>query len=442
VDSPLLIGAALVLFVLAFARTEIGLYIVVFSMLLSPEITAGGGLAERRELTFRTEDFVLIVIGFSWFAKTAVNKELGLVAKTPLNGPIIAYIAVNVIATLLGYLMGSVRTAAGYFYVLKYIEYFVVYYMVVNNLRDRAHARRLVIAALVTAGIVSVIGLTQIPSGERVSAPFEGETGEPNTFGGYLLFMMAITAGIALESTSFTIRARVVGLLALMALPFAFTLSRASYLGVLPAFLALTALTKRRRALVAVLLLVVVCSPLLLVVAPASIVNRIMYTFQPEANQPTVRVGKVGLDPSTSARLLSLGQALSGWTERPILGWGVTGFGFMDAQYARVLVETGIVGFLIFVWLLWSVLRAARGVHVRMVDPIDRGLAMGFIAGTIGLLAHAIGSNTFTIIRIMEPFWLFAGIVVMLPVLASEEPRTAPAPLSTATATAPAPVVR
>src|SRR5687768_17961104 len=88
---------------------------MVFSMLLSPEITASaGGLAERRDITLRTEDVVLLVIGFSWFAKTAVNKELGLVAKTPLNRPIIAYIAVNLVATLLGYLMGSVQTAAGY----------------------------------------------------------------------------------------------------------------------------------------------------------------------------------------------------------------------------------------------------------------------------------------------------------------------------------------
>jgi hypothetical protein len=435
VDSPLLVGAALVLFVLAFARTEFGLYVVVFSMLLSPEITAGGGgLAERREITLRTEDFVLLVIGFSWFAKTAVNKELGLVAKTPLNPPIIAYIAVNMIATLLGYLMGSVRTAAGYFYVLKYIEYFFVYYMVVNNLRDRAHARRLVIAAMLTAAVVSLIGITQIPSGARVSAPFEGETGEPNTFGGYLLFMMAIAAGIALESTTLTIRTRCLALVALMSVPFAFTLSRASYLGVIPAFLALMALATRRRALVAILLLAVVCSPFLLLIAPASVVNRLMYTFQPETGQATVRLGRVGLDPSTSARIRSLQQATSGWIQRPVLGWGVTGFGFMDAQYARVLVETGIVGFLAFIWLLWSVLKAARAAHLRMVDPVERGLAMGFIAGTVGLLAHAIGSNTFIIIRIMEPFWLFAGIVVMLPVLVSEERPVAPAPHPTAAA--------
>jgi O-antigen ligase len=439
VDSPLLIGAALVLFLLAFARTEFALYVMVFSMLLSPEITASaGGLAERRDVTLRTEDVVLLVIGFSWFAKTAVNKELGLVAKTPLNRPIIAYVAVNLMATLLGYLMGSVQTAAGYFYVLKYIEYFVVYFMVVNNLRDRDHAWRLVTAALVTAAIVSVIGLTQIPSGGRISAPFEGEAGEPNTLGGYLLFMMAIAAGIALETTRLTVRARCAALVGLMAVPFAFTLSRASYLGVVPAMVALLALTTRRRALVAILLLVVVCSPLLMLVAPASVVNRVLYTFEPEANQPTIRLGRVGLDPSTSARILSFQQAFWGWLERPLLGFGVTGFGFMDAQYARVLVETGIVGLLCFAWLLWSVLKAARAAHLKVVDPIDRGLVMGFIAGTVGLLAHAIGSNTFIVIRIMEPFWLFAGIVIMLPAFVGEEGR-ATAPLATPVA---APAVR
>jgi len=440
VDSPLLIGAALVLFVLAFARTEFALYVMVFSMLLSPEITASaGGLAERRDVTLRTEDFVLLVIGFSWFAKTAVNKELGLVAKTPLNRPIIAYVAVNLMATLLGYLMGSVQTAAGYLYVLKYMEYFVVYFMVVSNLRDRDHAWRLLTAALLTAAIVSVIGLTQIPSGARVSAPFEGESGEPNTLGGYLLFMMAIVSGIALESTRLTIRARLLALLGLMAVPFVFTLSRASYIGVIPAFVALLAVTTRRRTLVAIALIVVICSPLLLVATPPAVVNRVLYTFEPEVNQATVRLGKLGLDPSTSARILSFRHAVSGWLERPVLGWGVTGFGFMDAQYARVLVETGIVGFLAFVWLLWSVLKAARAAYRRLVDPLDRGLVMGFIAGTFGLLAHAIGSNTFIVIRIMEPFWLIAGIVVMLPIFLDEETRARARPLATTVA---APVVR
>src|SRR5437762_5759842 len=232
--------AAVTLFALVFVRTDFGLYVVVFSMLLSPEFgTTGGAFAEGRTIMVGSEDFILIVIGLAWLAKTAVNKELGIVAKTPLNRPIFFYVVANVVATLLGVLWGNVNGTSGFFYVLKYVEYFVVYYMIVNNVSDRDHARRLVIAAFLTAAIVSLVGIAQIPSGERVSAPFEGEIGEPNTFGGYLLFMIAIAGGIALETHRMRLRAICVGLMGLMALPFAFTLSRAAYLGVVPAFLVL-----------------------------------------------------------------------------------------------------------------------------------------------------------------------------------------------------------
>jgi hypothetical protein len=419
---------ALTMFGLVFLRSDWGIYLVIVSMLLSPEFGAGGsGESMRGSITLRTEDFVLLVIGFSWLAKTAVNKELGLITKTPLNVPIVLYIAATTLATTIGYLTGTVRTQSGFFFVLKYVEYFVVYYMVVNNLRDRPHAWRMVVVAFTTAAIVSVVGIAQIPSGERVSAPFEGEVGEPNTFGGYLLILMAIAAGIALETRRFRLRVAMLALLTLMTIPFAFTLSRASFLGVVPAMLVLTALTSRRRFMVGILLLALVFSPLIAVVAPGSVTKRVLYTFEPERGQPTVRVGRVGFDPSTSARLLSFRQAIEGWQNRPLFGYGVTGFGFMDAQYARTLVETGLVGFAAFAWLLWSILRTSTARLGELDDPDDRGLTVGFVAGMVGLLVHAIGSNTFIIVRIMEPFWLFAGIIMMLPVL-ERAPAPAPAP--------------
>ena len=410
--------AAVTLVCLVVLRNDFGIYVVTFSMLLSPEFAAGGaGIAEGRSIIVRSEDFVLLVIGLAWLAKTAVNKELGLVAKTPLNRPIVVYIVANVVATLLGYLSGSVAGFSGFFYVLKYVEYFVVYYMVVNNVQDRDHARRLVIAAFLTAAIVSVVGIAQIPSGERVSAPFEGDVGEPNTFGGYLLFMMAIAGGVALETDRLRLRIAGLGLVALMALPFTFTLSRASYVGVLPALLTLAWFTRQRRFMVGVVLLLLVGSPILAVALPTSVTKRVLYTFEPERGQATVHIGRVGLDPSTSARLISFRAAIEGWLKRPVFGHGVTGFGFMDAQYARVLVETGAVGLAAFAWLVWTVLRSSTSAVRTLTGPEDRGLALGFLAGTLGLLAHAVGSNTFIIVRIMEPFWFFAGIVLMLPQL-------------------------
>src|SRR5499425_3833 len=270
--------AALLLFTIAFVRTDWGIYIVIFSMLLSPQFgSKGAGVGAGRGVTVRTEDFVLLVIGLSWLAKTAVNKELNLIARTPLNWAILTYIAANLVATMLGYMTGTIGSWSGYFFVLKYVEYFVIYYMAVNNLRDREHAWRLITAAFITAAIVSVMGLAQVPSGERVSAPFEGEIGEPNTFGGYLLILMAIAGGIALETRRFRLRVAMLALLALMTIPFAFTLSRASFLGVVPAVLVLTVFTTRRRFMVGLLLMALVFSPLIVAIAPASVTNRILY---------------------------------------------------------------------------------------------------------------------------------------------------------------------
>ena len=431
-DAPLVLAAALAVFLIVFVRIEFGLYLVIFSMLLSPQLGAGGAVAEGRRIVIRSEDLLLLVVAFSWLAKTAVNKELGLTLKTPLNRPILAYVAATAIATLIGYMTGTVAGWGGAFYVLKYIEYFVVYYMVVNNLVDRRQAWRLVTAAFLTAVIVSLIGLTQIPSGQRVSAPFEGKEGEPNTFGGYLLLLIAVAGGIALETARIRTRAIYLGLAGLMSIPFMFTLSRTSYVGAIPALATMAVLSSRRRLMIGGLIVLLVASPVVMTLFPDSVMRRVHYTFEPERGQPTVRVGAVGFDPSTSARLISVKQAFEGFTHRPIFGYGVTGFAFMDQQFARTLVETGIVGLATFLALVWAVLKAGVASCRRLTVPEERGLALGFVAGTAGLLGHALGANTFIIVRIMEPFWFFAAVVVALPSLAQAE--TAPA--------APAPAAR
>jgi O-antigen ligase len=428
---------AFAVFLFVFVRADAGLYLVLFSMLLSPEFVVGGAgdLAEGRRVVLRLEDLLLIAITLSWLARMAVNKELGLVVRTPLNRWIVLYVAGTLAATLTGYLTGTVKTAAGFFYVLKYVEFFVVYYMTVNNLRDRAHARRLVVAAFTTAALVSLIAAAQIPTGERVSAPFEGETGEPNTLGGYLLLMIALAGGVALETTRLRVRTAALALLGLMVVSFLYTLSRASYLGVLPMVVVLALLSSHRRLMGAALLVLVLAAPLVLpALAPSPVARRVLYTFQPEQGQPTVRVGGVAFDPSTSERLLAFQKAVEGWMSRPLLGYGVTGFRFMDAQYARTLVETGLVGFAAFLALLVAVLRAGLASFRALRDPEDRGLALGFVAGTVGLAVHAVGSNTFIIVRIMEPFWFFAGVVVLLPHL-RESPGLAPALRPAAAAT-------
>jgi O-antigen ligase len=130
-----------------------------------------------------------------------------------------------------------------------------------------------------------------------------------------------------------------------------------------------------------------------------------------------VEVGTVKLDPSASARMRSWGEAFDGAMEHPILGHGVTGYHFIDAQYFRILAETGILGLtslaVLFFFLIRCTFRSSREIR----NPLLRGMCTGFIAAFFGLLVHAVGANTFIIVRIMEPFWLFAALAILAPSL-------------------------
>jgi O-antigen ligase len=408
--EPVLAGAGIVLVAVTASNVEAGLVLLIASMLLSPELPLGaaghGGLDLSRSVVLRTEDVVLLLVGLGWLARMAIHKDLGAVRGTRLNAAIALYVACCLVSTLVGIGAGRVRPVAGLCFVAKYVEYFVIFFMTLNHVRTRERLRRLLAALLLTGGAITLYGWWQIPRGVRPSAPFEGPGGEPNTLGGYLAMMTALALALALHAPSKTWR-RACGVLAAAAVPvIAMTLSRSSWLGLLAAVLVLLALSPRRR----ILLGATVCgSALLLLCLPSRVEQRIGYTFTPEGRD-AVQIGRVHLDPSSSARLHSWGSAFEGFTHHPITGFGITGYGFLDAQYFRVLVELGAFGALAFGALLYGCGRLFLEVWRDGADPLHRALGLGLTAGFAALLVHAIGTNTFLLIRIMEPFWMLCAL--------------------------------
>ena len=411
---------AVLIFGISFVNIELGLFILIFSMLLSPEIMTGNtaDTTLRRGVTLRLEDFLLVIISLSWFAKTSVDKNLGLFIRTPINKAILIYITVCLVATLIGIMAGRVAPKTGLLYVLKYIEYFVIYFMIANHIRNPEQIKRFLICLFLTAFVVSVIGILQTPLGERVSAPFEGEVGEPNTFGGYLLLIGCVAAGLLAKIKDKRTKLFLVLLILCILPPFLLTQSRASYLGAVPACLSFGFLVDRRFLLVSGLMMVMLLSPLLL---PNVVKDRIAFTFNQPDHPDQIMVGDIRLDTSTSARLVSWRQGLTDWMKKPILGYGVTGYTFMDAQLPRVLVETGVIGLTAFLYLIYSLFKMSFSNLAKVRTPLFQGLIIGFIAGFIGLLVHSLGANTFIIVRIMEPFWFFAGMVAILPSIESQQ---------------------
>lgn len=406
------------------------LHFMVVCFLFSPELdlTGGGagyGIESRRPVTVRLEDAMLGILLVGWVLKMGLRKEMGVALKTGINFPIFVFIGINVLSTAIGVLAGKVTALAAFFFCLKYIEYYLFFFLTANLVETRQQIRRLFATAVVTCVAVCAYGYWQIPLGDRISAPFEG-VGEPNTLGGYLMFMLAFLLASFLETRSD--RQRVLfGLLSgFVAVPLLYTLSRGSYLACVPMVITMLLVTRKKVLMTSVVLVATIVAVLFM---PGTVRERVSETFyQAEYEGQQISLGEdVRLDTSTTARIRSWRYAMRRWLKAPMmafLGNGATGVGFVDAQYIRVLCETGIFGFAVFMWLLYTMFKEARLSYNLSVSEFDRGLALGYLGGLVGLITHALSANTFIVIRIMEPFWFMTALVLVARSLQVEEEET------------------
>src|SRR3989442_12606202 len=279
--------------------------------------------------------------------------------------------------------------------------------MVVSAVPKKEEARGLVIARLGTCFLVSLFAMTQVRGEDRPSAPFEGAMGEPYTLCGYLVFMLAIVVGLLLTNGAVAPRFPYLILLVAGSIGLMATLSRASFLAAAVLILSVIGfLAPRKPILMTMVLLGILSAPLW---APHAVKERISYTFTQAEEEGQFRLGTLRIDTSTSDRLRSWQQSFELWTKFPLWGTGVTGGLFMDAMYATGLMETGLLGLVAFFVLIGSIFRICITSYLQATDQFSRGIALGFLLGFLALLVHAVGSNTFLIVRIMEPFWLFAA---------------------------------
>jgi len=408
---------ALVIAIICFIYPHAAFYILIVSMLFSPQVV--GGQTAAREITFRMDDLLLAIIVMTWLARAALYKELAVFRLTPLHTPIALFMAASLVATLLGMVSGNVSVASGLFFNLKVFEYFIIFFMVVNNVKEEKEIKTFVILILLVALFVNFYALYQVPSGERVSAPFE-RYGEPNTLGGYLVVIISLTLALFLLRSFGQRTNLLIPLLVLSGASVMFTQSRGSWIGLIVMSFPFMLLSPKRIFFITGAIFLLLALPY---IAPQSTKERFTGTFRPDPGfEQTERFMGQGLDPSASERLTSYKKGFEKWKKRPILGYGVTGAGFIDGQFLRVMVETGIIGLALFLFLLWRMALFLWDTYRSVDDPFFKALYLGMLAALAGLVGHGISASSFIIVRIMEPFWFLMGLAATYPMIKGEAP--------------------
>lgn len=411
---------------IAFFRPKLALALLVFSMLLSPEIGLGG-VGEGRSIVVRYDDILLVIIFLSWFARTALFKDKPFITSTPVQTPVLLYTSLCVLSTSIGVIRGDIDATTSFFYVMKYVEYFLLYFMTVNIVESEAEVKQYMRYGLIVAVLVTLYAYYYYYSGSgpdlRVTAPFEVPLGgdiresEPASLGGYYIIIFGILMAMLTEVSGYVFLLAL-GLLIFMFPAFLLTFSRASYIGFTAMVPALFLLSRRRRLFMLAFISAGMIALALIPGISSRVMDRITMTYQGVYATQTVATtagGEIKLEESAAARVRSLRRVfLEKLPKRPIFGWGVTGVGMGDTQYALVLGELGLAGAVVFVWMLFRLFYTAQNVLPSCKSAATRSLAIGFMVSLVALLFQAVGVNTFIIVRIMEPFWFIAALLGVL----------------------------
>jgi len=401
---------------------EKGLYIFIIVSMFSPEMSFGR--VGRRNIAVRFDDVMVVISMIVFIIVRVIKKNIKFFVSTPLDKPIFAFILVCALSTTRGVLISQVdNPKEAFFYVLKLIEYFFIYYLVINTVKNKFEIRRYITIFIITLAFTCIFGIDQIQHNvARVSTPFE-DTPEPNTLGGYLLFMIGMVSAMAVMGVRIWNKLFLWILLPVAIWVFLHTLSRGSYLGYFPVMLTLTFLLPRERRVYG--LLIVVASILLITHLPDYIKTRIERTFQgPNEYRIPIITGEektVRLDSSSGSRITKYEHVLSYWSEYPVFGLGITGAGFIDSTIFRTIGELGIFGVMVMIWLFSTIISETINAYRYSRNKLNKSICIGYICGLIGLLVHAATANTFFLIRIMGPFWFLTGLIFLIPPLYFDE---------------------
>jgi hypothetical protein len=136
-------------------------------------------------------------------------------------------------------------------------------------------------------------------------------------------------------------------------------------------------------------------------------------------------------DESALARLVIWQRAFATFIDHPWFGVGFNTYGYVQERrgierlgvsaYSAeggllfIAVLTGIVGLIVFLCMLWLVLRRCRrGWRDLRASDDERGLFLGTGAATIAILFHSLFVNSLLTIFVAEIYWVLWGLTFVI----------------------------
>ncbi len=386
------------------------------------------------------EAFILLGFGFVLWRR-ALKQTNALNRETPVDAWLLLFWAVGFLLMSLVSLDLSVAFA-GYRIVVEYTLWFFLAVRLIEEDKDFKILYvtfAAVIAILVFHGIYQYVIAVEIPDSWTTSTESAVRTrvfsitGSPNILGSMVVLMAPLWAAGIYYCRRTWVKVACFVMTCCCFMTLLFTFSRGAWLGMILTVVFFALFVDGR-----LIALMGAGMAAVLIFVP-SITSRLTFLMTEEYAVASAAGGRA-MRWELGRYLLSLGD--------PWLGFGlgryggavamqnqvldvteyITGYYYMDNYYLKTMVEMGYLGLLFFLLLLGAlvffgfraILRSDKPFHDLPGDPLVRGidnkriLAVGLLAGMLGVLVHCMFENIFEEPYMTAYFWTMAAMLMYL----------------------------
>ncbi len=401
---------------------------------------------------------ITLAVLAAWLIKMNTLGKFKLV-KTPLDLPILLFLGIAVITTLT-----SIYPHTSKIGLYKIINYVLLYYLVVNNIKDSRQIKRIATLVVLVGTSLALYGLFNYFSGiEKIYTldkkyylgMLTSTYVNHNHIGGYFELAIPLGIGLVLANQYLPGRRRrskilpaafvsvmLIAVTFIMITALVFTYSRGTWIGFLGSMIALGMIISfrfkifrdwsrlKKWGVLAVLALIIISASLLV---PDKVKQRAATMFKFQEGKVTFNVESAG------GRLIVYENTLQMIKKYPFLGTGPGTFVhvypryrnpgfriFMNAvhnDYLQYGQEMGIFGLGSFFLLLALFFKKNLSLLKTLNDKYLQGLTLGFLVSIIAIGIHSLGDFNLQIPANALLFWIILALSSSIAVMARPEKR-------------------
>lgn len=420
-----------VLFFIGINRPQVVTYVLVAYLPFSKVLVGDfGGMAAAFNLTNLLMLFIFVV----WMTgRYSQNEPMWL--KTPLNVPIVLFILLGFLSVMRGNYYGSDYAWLAVVEFKRWITPIVMFFLVLNTVKDRATIKNIVIVMVIVTTIVGLMAIydyMNVGDSSLEKARIGGIAGHSNTLAAFFNYYIFLPFGFFLMNRSkwkywlllipFLIQFR--GIMV--------TFSRGGYLAFAFGLYAIAFFRSK------IMFLLIVAATVLMMLNPILLPAGIRFRMGQTFNKPVSYAEAVtsadqmedSLDGSSRSRLEIWKGALKMIQEQPIFGIGyglffplirhywIGGYS-IDAHntYLIIAAEMGIPALLIFLAIILITIWHTYRLYRTTQDPFTKAFALGFLGGLFGLLMSNMFGSRLDSQEVSSFFWILAALVMRLRIL-------------------------